>query len=192
VGLRGAFFSGVDAVPVQGTRITSLSVTMIEGLCHHHSLRAVPNGSGPAHLVPPAQEAGRADQHGSRRDDTYEAMDRLAYADLLPFADHLARSNRFAREVAAAMLPFAAPFDLALTTTYRPQLEKDKMTLLVTNGNARDGHTPVGSACAHTAHTPVTQQILAVPRAGLCVVQLQCAYQLRPVVASGRLINLLV
>jgi hypothetical protein len=116
----------------------------------------------------------------------------MAQADLLPFADHLARSNRFAREVAQAMLPYAAPFDLALTTTYRPQLEKDRTTLLVANGNARDGHTPLDADRAHKADTPVTGLILAVPTQCIRAAQLACAYQLRPVVASGRLINLLV
>jgi len=155
-------------------------------------------GAGPcrtghmAHLVTPAQEAGRADQIGRHRSsDAWEPMGPI------PFAEHLTKSNRFAREADHAPRPFTKPFSLSVPCPTsspcspapiplcRPQLEKAKTHPLATAGNDRCGDQAKPAPCPRRASTPK-----ALHPNQIALVLL--AYQIRHPVSLGRLMDVVL
>jgi len=149
------------------------------------SLHSGPVRWRPSVLVPPAQEAGWAGQ------DT--TQDRRPFAGSiapLPFAEHLAKSNRIARESDSVEVPF----DLAV---FRRPLGREKTHPLVVAGNDHNRPAQACKPCSKKGATavPITEQLgrqLAQSAESQLAAKALAAYQPRPRFSVGRMLDVVV
>lgn len=181
------FSRASERIADPGTRITSVSGMRIESHLDQFSFGAEHARTGPAHLVLPAQEAGRADQRGHR--PACSAWKHLRSADTwephgpIPFADHLTRSNRQFNEATFAPKLFSLPQS---PSCCRPLAEREKTRPLAPVGNDRCGVHPPRPCKPHAQlarlESPAPRQIaLAV-----------LAYQIRHPISLGRLMDVVL
>ncbi len=156
----------------------------------HVSLPSGPVRWRPAVLVPPAQEAGWADQNPARdrRNDSHGSITPI------PFADHLEQSNRIARESDSVEVRFG------LAMTGRP-LGRDDTHPPAAVGDDRSGLAPACKPCPSPALTPAKAQppitaMIGLARQhggpGYAGAQAMAAYQPRPILQVGRLVDVIV
>lgn len=150
------------------------------------SLHSGPVRWRPSVLVPPAQEAGWAGQ------DTAQDR-RSAWSGSiapLPFAEHLATSNRIARESDSVEVPF----DLAV---FRRPLGREKTHPLVVAGNDHNRPAQACKPCpkSKAEKAPITERInrrLAQSAEGQLAAKALAAYQPRPRYSVGRMLDVVV
>lgn len=151
----------------------------------HDSLHSGPVRWRPTVLVPPAQEAGWAGQDGTH--------ERRPFSDSIapiPFAEHLAKSNRISRESDSVEVPF----DLAV---FRRPLGREKTHPLVVAGNDHNRPAHVCKPCSKQGakSTPITERLgrrLTQSAQSQLAAKAQAAYQPRPRYSVGRMLDVVV